>query len=229
MLRVAMVDDHVLFRAGLRAILEQHRDVAVVAEGSDGLEAIKIAREVEPDVMLLDVDMPGMSGIEVTRRIVEEGLRVRVLILSMHVEAPFPQRLLDAGALGYLGKGCDADELMLAIRRVAGGRRYLQAELAQELVLDTRRSAKSPFLSLSKRELDVCMAVVRGVRSRDVARQVGLSEKTVSTYKLRLMEKLGVQSLASLTQLAITYGLLPATSAGGAALLDSGSESGPRG
>lgn len=220
MVRVAMVDDHVLFRAGLRAILAQDRSFSVVAEGSDGLEALRIAREIEPDVMLLDVDMPGMSGIEVTRRIVEEQLRVRVLILSMHVEAPFPQRLLDAGALGYLGKGCDAEELLLAIRRIASGRRYLQAELAQELVLDSRKTRSTPFTSLSKRELDVCMAVVRGVRLRDVAHQVGLSQKTVSTYKLRLMEKLGVQNVAALTQLAIAYGMLPATSAGGAALLD---------
>ena len=221
MLRIAMVDDHALFRAGIRAILAEQRDIQIVGEGSNGEDALRIAREFEPQVLLLDVDMPGMTGLEVTRRIVESGLRVRVLVLSMHVEAPFPQRLLDAGALGYLGKACSADELLLAIRRVASGRRYLQAELAQEMVFDSRRASVSPFEQLSKRELDVCIAVVKGERARDIAKIVGLSEKTISTYKLRLMEKLAVGSVAELTQLAITYGLLPASSAAGAVALTS--------
>lgn len=218
MLRIAAVDDHALFRAGIRAILADHKDIEFIAEGNSGVDALRIARELEPHVLLLDVDMPGMSGLEVTRRIVESGLRVRILVLSMHVEPPFPQHLLDAGALGYLGKGCSADEMMVAIRRVASGRRYLQAEIAQEMAFDAHREA-SPFSQLSRRELDVCLAIVRGERGRALAQQVGLSEKTISTYKTRLMEKLGVSSIAELTQLAIAYGLLPSSSAAGAQML----------
>lgn len=213
MLRIAIVDDHALFRAGIRAILSEHPDIDIVAEGENGEDALRIARELEPQLLLLDVDMPGISGLEVTRRIVDAKLRVRVLVLTMHTEAPFPQRLLDSGALGYLGKGCSADELLLAIRRVAQGRRYLQADIAQDMVLDTSRDKPSPFEQLTKRELDVCIAVVNGEKSRNLAKLVGLSEKTISTYKLRLMEKLGVSGVADLTKLAITYGLLPASSA----------------
>lgn len=219
MLRIALVDDHALFRVGMRAILSAEPDMQIVAEGCNGEDALRIARELEPNVLLLDVDMPGMSGLEVTRRIAESGLRVRILVLSMHVEAPFPQRLLESGALGYLGKGCSAEELMLAIRRVATGRRYLQAEIAQEMVFDSKGEAASPFAQLSRRELDVCIAVVKGEKGRELAKLVGLSEKTISTYKLRLMEKLGVGSIAELTQLAMVYGLLPASSAAGAPLL----------
>jgi DNA-binding NarL/FixJ family response regulator len=219
MLRIALVDDHALFRAGMRAILSAETDLQIVAEGCNGEDALRIARELEPSVLLLDVDMPGMSGLEVTRRISESGLRVRILVLSMHVEAPFPQRLLESGALGYLGKGCSAEELMIAIRRVASGRRYLQAEIAQEMVFEAKNSSGSPFEQLSRRELDVCIAVVRGEKGRELAKLVGLSEKTISTYKLRLMEKLGVGSIAELTQLAMVYGLLPASSAAGAQLL----------
>jgi DNA-binding NarL/FixJ family response regulator len=228
MLRIAAVDDHALFRAGIRAILAPHSDIEFIAEGSNGEEALHIARTLEPHVLLLDVDMPGMSGLEVTRRIAESGLRVRVLVLSMHVEPPFPQHLLEAGALGYLGKGCSAEEMLTAIRRVASGRRYLQAEIAQEMAFDSRRDV-SPFEQLSPRELDVCLALVRGERGRTLAEHVGLSEKTISTYKSRLMEKLTVGSVAELTQLAITYGLLPASSAAGAQLLAAAEQERPSG
>lgn len=213
MLRIAIVDDHTLFRAGIRAILSEQPDLQIVGEGANGEDALRIARETEPHVLLLDVDMPGMSGLEVTRRIAGSELRVRVLVLTMHTQPPFPQRLLDSGALGYLGKGCSAEELLLAIRRVASGRRYLQADIAQDMILDPAQT--SPFEQLTRRELDVCIAIVNGEKNRNLARLVGLSEKTISTYKLRLMEKLNVSTIADLTRMAISFGIvqgLPATS-----------------
>lgn len=213
-IRVALVDDHALFRHGIRSLLREERGIEVVAEGESGEDAVRIAREQEPHVLLLDLDMPGMSGLEATRQVLASGARTRVLILTMHSEDPFPRRLLESGALGYLSKGCPAAELVTAIQRVAMGRRYLQAELAQEMALSGRAQDASPFASLSRRELDITLSLIRGLSPKTISRQTGLSVKTVSTYKLRMYDKLAIKSLAELARLGILHGLLPSTEVG---------------
>lgn len=213
-IRVALVDDHALFRHGIRSLLREERGIEVVAEGESGEDAIRIAREQEPHVLLLDLDMPGMSGLEATRQVLASGARTRVLILTMHSEDPFPRRLLESGALGYLSKGCPAAELVTAIQKVALGRRYLQAELAQEMALRGRGQDASPFTSLSRRELDITLSLIRGLNAKTISRQTGLSVKTISTYKLRMYDKLAIKSLAELARLGILHSLLPSTEVG---------------
>lgn len=213
-IRVAMVDDHALFREGIRSILREARGIEVVAEGFTGEDAIRIARESEPHVMLLDLDMPGISGLEATRQILASGVRTRILILTMHSEDPFPRRLLESGALGYLSKGCPASELITAIEKVAMGRRYLQADLAQEMVLTGKDQVESPFHKLSRRELDITLSLIRGLNPKSISRQTGLSVKTISTYKLRMYEKLAITSLAELARLGMLHSLLPASEVG---------------
>jgi two-component system invasion response regulator UvrY len=210
MIRVALIDDHELVRTGFRMILAKESDIEVVAEAASGEEAIQIARKVAPDVMLLDVHLPGISGLEVTERVVGAKLGVRIIAVTVQDEAPFPRRLLEAGAVGYVTKACPAEELVKAVREVAKGGRYLSADVARMLALSNLPGqSESPFDALSARELEVALALARGESMHDIAERLHLSPKTVATYKYRLLEKLGVDSEVALAHLAVRWGLLP--------------------
>jgi two-component system invasion response regulator UvrY len=209
MIRVVLVDDHTLVRSSLRLLLTQAGIAEILAEGASGEEALQLVRRWQPALLILDLDLPGLSGLEVTRRLVRQGSPTRVLILTMHADGPFPRRLLDAGARGYVSKGSPPEVLFEAVRRVAAGQRYVSPDIAQRLALQSFPDAgESPFDRLSERELEVALLSARGERGIDMAARLHLSPKTISAYRRRLMDKLGIQSDAELVRLAISHGLL---------------------
>jgi len=208
MIRVVLVDDHELVRSGFCLILSGQPDIEVVGEASNAEDGLRLLRAVKPDVALVDVHMPGMSGLELTERAQRAGLRTHIVILTVVQDAQFPRRLLQSGALGYVTKGCAAEELLTAVRKVAGGRRYLDAAIAREMALSAVDGEASPLESLSSRELEVALMLARGLAVNEVANRLHLSAKTVSTYKQRLFEKLGVQHTIALAHLLSVHGLL---------------------
>jgi DNA-binding NarL/FixJ family response regulator len=208
MIDVVLVDDHELVRTGFRMILQQQPDIRVCGEAGTAEEGLRQIRSLSPDIALVDVHMPGMSGIELTERVARANMSTRIVVVTVVDDARFPKRLLDAGALGYLTKGCSAEELLGAVRQVAGGRRYLAPAVAQQLALATLDGDNSPFDALSTRELEVAMMLVRGKPLISIGEQLSLSPKTVSTYKQRLMEKLQVDHVISLAHLMTIHGLL---------------------
>lgn len=209
MIEVVLVDDHELVRTGFRMILAGQPGIEIVGEAADGEEGLALIRRAKPDVALVDVHMPRLTGIELTDRVRRSKLATRIVILTVVNEAPFPKRLIEAGASGYLTKGCAAEELVRAVRQVAEGRRYLSPDVAEALalgVLDGNRV--SPFDALSARELDVALMLAQGRDMQNIASLLKLSAKTVATYKYRLFEKLGVDNAVALADLAHMHGML---------------------
>ncbi|WP_028918841.1 response regulator [Pseudoxanthomonas suwonensis] len=212
-IRIYIVDDHALVRAGLRMILSAETDIEIVGEAPSGEEALPQIRKLKPDVVLCDLHLPGISGLEVTERIVRGKLGSRVVIVSVLEEGPLPKRLLDVGAYAYVGKGGNAQELLHAVRDAARGRRYLGSSVAQNMALATMGGDSSPFEQLSSRELEVAMLLVQGMRQDAIAKRLSLSAKTINTHKSRLFQKVGVQDSIALARLAARYGLMdPGTS-----------------
>lgn len=209
MIEVVLVDDHELVRTGFRMILAGQPGIEIVGEAADGEDGLALIRRTKPDVALVDVHMPRLTGIELTDRVRRSKLATRIVILTVVNEAPFPKRLIEAGASGYLTKGCAAEELVRAVRQVAEGRRYLSPDVAEALalgVLDGNRV--SPFDALSARELDVALMLAQGRDMQNIASLLKLSAKTVATYKYRLFEKLGVDNAVALADLAHMHGML---------------------
>ena len=207
MIRVYLVDDHELVRTGFRLILAKEVDMEVVGESGTGEDALAQIRRVKPDVVLCDFHLPGISGLEVTERLVRAESGPRVIIVSVQLDGPMPRRLLDAGASGYLGKACPEEELLRAIRDVSRGKRYLAADLAQQMALGSLNPSRTPFDALSARELEVVMLLVQGQRMTDIGTRLNLSAKTIATHKYNAFEKLGIKDLAALTRLALQHGL----------------------
>ncbi len=209
MTRLMIVEDHDLVRTGLRNILSDVGEIDLVAEASSGEEALRLVREVEPDVIMMDVGLPGLSGLETTERILKTQPDIRIIILTAHTEPPLPARLLDIGASGDLTKACDARELIVAVRAVSRGERYIGSEIAQQLALSLLPgSPQSPFQDLTARELEVTMMLTQGMKMSDIGKVINVSPKTVATYKYRIYEKVGVTSEVELLRLALRYGLV---------------------
>ncbi|KAF1709729.1 two-component system response regulator UvrY [Pseudoxanthomonas kalamensis DSM 18571] len=207
-IRVFLIDDHALVRAGMKMILAGETDIEVVGEADSGEEALPQVRKLKPDVVLCDLHLPGLSGLEITERIVRSDLGTRVVIVSVLEDGPLPKRLLEAGAAGYVGKAGDAGELLRAIRDTSRGKRFLGSSIAQNLALNTVAGNGSPFDQMSPRELEVAMLLVQGLRQEEIAKRLSLSAKTVNTHKTRLFEKAGVQDNIALARLATQYGLV---------------------
>ena len=205
-IRIYLVDDHALVRTGMKLILEQEVDIQVVGEAETGEVALDEIRRIKPDVVLCDLHLPGISGLEVTERISRTG-GSKVVVVSVLEDGPLPKRVIDAGACGYLGKAGDAGELVRAVREVARGKRYLGSAIAQAMALSTVDGDASPFDALSPRELEVAMLLVQGLRQEDIARRLSLSAKTINTHKSRLFEKLDIKDNIALARLAGQYGL----------------------
>jgi two-component system invasion response regulator UvrY len=210
MIHILIIDDQALVRTGLRHILSQSSEITKVSEVSSGEAALKQCRSKRPDVILLSVNLPGLTGFEVTRRLRRAHPRANIIILAKHAKPPYPSRLLDAGAKGYLTLDCDAEELLQAIRTVAGGQRYVGSEAAKQLALSmlSANGRKSPFEELSAREMEVMLKLTDGRRIPDIASLMCLSPKTVSTYKYRILGKLGARSEVELVRMAMRYGLV---------------------
>jgi two-component system invasion response regulator UvrY len=209
MIKVMLVDDHDLVRTGIRRLLEDSTVIKVIGEATDGEQAYHMIRDTRPDVVLMDLQMPGVGGLEATRKILQYDNSIRVIILTVHSEEPFPTKLLKTGACGYLTKGCSPDEMVSAIKRVHSGKKYLGNEIAQQLALTVMPGGeKSPLDMLSERELQVMLMVTRGEKIQKIAEKLHLSPKTVSTYRYRIFEKLSVKSDVELTHFAMRHGLM---------------------
>ena len=211
MIRLLVVDDHELVRIGLRHILADYPSIQIAAEAVDGESALRMNREIRPDVVLLDVCLPGLSGFEVTKRLKQASPHLGIIILTVHEQAPYPAQLLEAGASAYLTKGCPATELVQAIQTVADGGRHIGSRVAQQMALDMLPGGKgSPFEELSAREMEVMLMLADGLKIADIAEAMHLSPKTVATYKYRIFEKLNTRSDVDMTRMAMRYGVVAA-------------------
>jgi DNA-binding NarL/FixJ family response regulator len=208
MIRVVIADDHTILREGLRQLLGSAQDITVVSEAADGHQVMQRVRTDEFDVLLLDMSMPGKSGIELIKQVKAEKPKLRVLVLSMHEEEQYAVRAIKAGASGYVTKDSAATQLVTAIRKVAAGGAFITAEVAEQLALGAMPDAEGPpHARLSDREYEVFQLLVDGVTVTDIAARLNLSAKTVSTHKARLMEKLGIDNPADLVRYAMRHHL----------------------
>lgn len=209
MIKVLIVDDHQMVRFGTRRLLEDESGLQIVGEASSGEEAIEAVDALNPQVVLMDVQMPGIGGLEATRRCLRIAPDVKVIALSMHDGEPFPSKLFEAGAKGYVSKRSDPEELILAIRKVMAGQRYISTDIAQNLALRPFAEVQqSPFEQLSGREMQIALMVIRGMGAAVMGKKLILSPKTVNSYRYRIFEKLDIKNDVELTKLAIQHGLL---------------------
>ena len=208
-IRVVVADDHDLVRVGIVRMLGDVDGIEVVAEASSGEEALQHARNLQPDVILMDVKMPGIGGLEATRKLVYQYPQIKVVAVSALDEGPFPSRLLKAGASGYITKGAELSEMVTAIKQAANGKRYLSPTIAQQMALSSvDPETDNPFDQLSQRELQICMMVINCEKVQDISDKLCLSSKTVNSYRYRIFEKLDVTGDVELTRLAIRHGML---------------------
>ena len=206
-IRVYIVDDHALVRTGFRLILGGQTDIEVVGDAESAEDALPEIRQLRPDIVLCDLHLPGLSGLELTERVVRGEYGCRVIAVSVLEDGPMPRRLLEAGAFGYVGKASDADELLRAVRDVARGKKYLASSIAQGLALaGLHGETASPFDSLTPRELEVALLLNQGLRQESIAKHLSLSAKTVNTHKARLFDKLGVSNVLDLQRIATLHG-----------------------
>ncbi|MBL8318947.1 MAG: response regulator transcription factor [Burkholderiaceae bacterium] len=209
MIRVILCDDHALIRRGIRDTLSDAVDIQVVGEAGDYGELRALMRSVTGDVLLLDIQLPGRSGLDVLHTLKDENNPIKVLVVSMYPEDQYALRALRAGAFGYVNKGGDPQQLVAAVRTVAQGRKYVTPEIAQMLVESlTAPVTENPHERLSDRELQTLMMIASGKRLSDIAEELNLSPKTVSVYRARVLEKLGLANNSELTVYAIRNGLV---------------------
>jgi len=210
MIRVLLADDHGIVREGLRRIVEESGDLEVVAEAADGREALRLVAQTNPDVAVVDISMPGIDGLEVVHRLKDSHPGLPVLILTMHEEAQYIVRAIEAGAMGYLTKQSAPEQLVTAIRRVNRGQRYMTDEATEALALRIARGTReqTPLDSLSMRELQVLRRLAMGHTNREIAQAYSLSIKTVDTYRARLLKKLELRNNAELIRFALQNSLI---------------------
>ena len=211
-IKVIVVDDHALVRKGMVQLLSKLDDVEVLSEGSTGEDAIRLAKSLNPDIVIMDLDMPGIGGMEATKRILHtSSKKIKVLIVTSFEAEPFPSKLLELGASGYLSKDSSPEELRDAIRAVYNGKRYLNPKIAQLLALqrfDGASGSESPFDSLSPREIQIIHMIIKGEKVTDIAKKLFLSSKTVNSYRYRFFKKLKVKTDVEVTHVAAKYGLV---------------------
>ena len=209
MINVLLVDDHHLVRVGISKILSSVKGLTVIGECETGEEAIKFCRQRQPDVLLMDMDMPGMGGLEATKKLLRFAPDVKIIVLTAHTEDPFPTKVMQMGAAGYLTKEAGPDEMVNAIRAVHSGQRYLPSDIAQKMALSQFKSVDdNPFNGLSDRELQIMVMITRGDKVPLISEHLHLSTKTINSYRYRMFEKLCVSNDVELTHLAIRYGML---------------------
>lgn len=209
LIKVMIVDDHELIRSGISRLLADHKKISVVGEAASGEEGVAKARELRPDVVLMDANMPGIGGLEATRRLVRFNPDIKVIAVTVHGDEPYPTRFLQAGAVGYVTKGAPIDEMVIAIRQVATGKRYLASDIAQQIAMKSVNSEeKNPFDELSDREMQVMLMIVSGQKVPDISEQLFLSPKTVNSYRYRVFTKLKIDNDVELVHMAIRHGII---------------------
>jgi DNA-binding NarL/FixJ family response regulator len=210
-IRVLIADDHTLVRAGIRGLLQSLTGVEVVGEAGEGQEVLRLAAVLRPDVVLMDIGMPGLNGLEAAARLVTLSNSIRVVILSMHNSEEYVLRALRAGCVGYLLKGAAVSELEVAVRAVARGEVYLSPAVSRQVVDDyvgRTGAATGPLEALTPRQREILQLVAEGNTSKDIAVQLGLSVKTVEAHRAQIMERLDVHDLAGLVRFAVRVGLV---------------------
>ncbi|MDU9407847.1 MULTISPECIES: response regulator transcription factor GacA [Pseudomonas] len=214
MIRVLVVDDHDLVRTGITRMLADIDGLQVVGQACTGEEALLKVRELKPDVVLMDVKMPGIGGLEATRKLMRSHPDIKVVAVTVCEEDPFPTRLLQAGAAGYLTKGAALDEMVQAIRLVFAGQRYIDPQIAQQLALKSfqPQNSGSPFDLLSEREIQIALMIANCHKVQNISDKLCLSPKTVNTYRYRIFEKLSITSDVELALLAVRHGMVDAVS-----------------
>lgn len=209
MISVLVVDDHELVRTGICHMLADHVEIKVIGQAESGEQALTLSRQHEPNIVLLDVNMPGIGGVETTRRLLQISSDIRVIAVSGLAEEPYPSLLLKAGAKGYITKGAPIEEMVRAIKKVMQGGKYFSADIAEQLASSYLSDAQqSPFDQLSEREMQVAMMVVNCHSAQEIADKLFVSVKTINTYRYRIFEKLDLDSDVKLTHLAIRYNLI---------------------
>jgi len=210
MIKVLLADDHSIVRAGLRRIVEESGDMQVIAEAADGREALRQVKNTNPDVVVVDISMPGLDGLEVISQLKAMYPELPVLVLTMHEEGQYVVRAIEAGAMGYITKQSAPEQLVIAIRKVLDGSRYLTDEATEALALRIAKGekGKTPLDLLSMRELQVLRRLALGKTNREIAKAYGISIKTVDTYRLRLLKKLNLRNNAELSRFAMQNKLI---------------------
>ena len=209
--RILLIDDHKIMRAGLRALIEKEKGLEVVAEAEDGRRAVELARDLSPDVIIMDISMNKLNGIDATRQITAACPDVKVLALSMHSDEHFVAGMLAAGASGYLLKDCAVEELSLAIRTAVGGNTYLSPPISKmvmkEYVSRLTKGASSPSAVLTTKEREILQLLAEGKTSKEIASSLNLSARTVEAHRREMMDKLDIHSVAELTKYAVRKGI----------------------
>ncbi|MGR9051549.1 MAG: response regulator [Gammaproteobacteria bacterium] len=210
MIKVLLVDDHEIVRSGVEALLNKAKDIKVVAVAETGEDSVEAVNRYHPDVVVMDINMPGMGGMEACRRILSDHPDIKIIALSVYNDGPIPLQLFRIGALGFISKSSPVDEMITAIRRVMTGQRYLCAEVANNLAFFGMPGHESPFAKLSRREAEVVSLILQGKTIKEMSEILDLSDKTINTYRYRLYEKLKVKNDVELTRLAIKFDYIDA-------------------
>ena len=211
MIRILVVDDHQLVRVGTSRLLADIEGLQIIGQAESGEQAIDMVKDLKPDVVLMDIQMPGIGGLEATRRCLRVDPDLKIIAVTVHEDEPYPSKLLGVGAVGYLTKNADVDEMVRSIKKVMSGQRYISAEVAQHLALRPfSKDAASPFEVLTSREMQITLMVIMGYGAPDISRKLSLSSKTVNSYRYRIFEKIGTKNDVSLTRLAIKHGIIDA-------------------
>jgi len=209
MISVLITDDHELVRSGIRRLLEDSQQVNIVGEAECGEDSLQMAQDLKPDVILMDVNMPGIGGVETCRRILQKNPKQKIIVLTVHSEKTFPKRMLEIGAKGYLTKECGVNEMIEAIKQVNNGSSYIANSIAQQLALSLLPGNEdNPIDKLSRREFQVMLMISNGLSNIQMSEKLCLSPKTISTYRLRLLEKLGAHNEVDLIKIAVEQGMV---------------------
>ena len=209
MIRLIVADDHEIMRAGLRRIMDLEKDIEVIADTGSGREAVKLCQELKPDVLLLDLDMPDMDGLEVTRQVKDTAANTNILVLTMFGHEEYAVRILEAGGSGFAVKGISQKELPEAIRKVAGGKKYISPSVMEKTFMRQQQvGQENPLSLLSEREVQVFMRLARGDSQQKISDELCLSDSSVRTYKKRIMDKLGFENASDLIRFAIRNDLI---------------------
>lgn len=207
-IRVLLVDDHAVVRAGYRMLLKNSEDIEVISEADSGEHACKCFADFQPDVVVMDLTMPGIGGLEAIRRIIARDANAKILVFSMHEDTVFVEQALQAGARGYLTKSSAPEVLVEAIKELAAGKSHIDSEIVQRLAVQKSRGKDSPFSGLSTREFEIFCLLAEGLNTSEIAKRLSLSYKTVANYSTQIKSKLNVSTIAELARLAIRHNIV---------------------